>query len=185
MHLTVDTETTGLPSKGADWETEYTCFPYCLSMSWKFNNKIHYYLIHQDGRKVPAEATRCNGITTRMANSNTAKPAKWVFDLFIKDALLCDTIVGHNLYFDLSIIKAHAIRVYGEGSKELALLNEGLHKDKRIDTMRATVRLFGKWPKLTDLHQYLFKKDFAAHDAMEDMLATDRSYLELRKRKII
>jgi DNA polymerase III epsilon subunit-like protein len=185
MNLPLDTETTGLFEKGASWETDYNYFPYCLSISWKFNNKTHYYLIHQEGRVVPPEATRCNGITTRMANGTTALPAKQVFDMLIRDALLCSNVIGHNIYFDISIVKANVIRVYGADSDEIIKLNEGLHKDKRLDTMWGSRKLFSKLPKLSELHQFLFKKDFATHDAMEDMLACERCYLELRKRGLM
>jgi DNA polymerase III epsilon subunit-like protein len=186
MNLFFDTETTGLYEKGADWQRDYKKYPYALSLSWRLNGgKTHYYLIHQEGRKVPAEATKCNGITTRMANSPTAKPAKWVYDLFLAEAIRCNTVIGHNVYFDVSIVKANIIRTYGPNSPEVVTVCEALHKDKRIDTMRSTVFMFGKWPKLIELHQHLFKQDFKSHDAMEDMLATERCYNELRKRKII
>jgi DNA polymerase-3 subunit alpha len=183
--LFFDTETTGIPAKGADWQADYKTFPYPLSISWKFNGLIHYYLIHQSGRKVPEAATKCNGITTRMANSDISKPARWVYDQLLKDAKLCSNVIGHNVYFDVSIVKADFIRTYGENSKEVAGIVDGLHKDKRIDTMRACVGMFGKWPKLSELYHYLFKEDFEAHDAMADTLAVERVYVELRKRKII
>lgn len=191
--LFFDTETTGIPEKGADWETDYENFPRPLSISWKFNNKIHYYFIHQEGREVPPLATACNGITTLMANSDIAKPAKAVYDMFIKDAQRCGTVIGHNVYFDTCIVKADIVRIYGSGSKEVFQIIEGLHKDKRIDTMRTawglqtkdSKRIFPKWPKLSELYFYLFKEQFDAHDAMADTLAVERIYNEFRKRKYV
>lgn len=40
-----------------------------------------------------------------------------------------------------------------------------------------------KWPKLIELHQFLFKEGFdGAHDALADIEATKRCFLELHKR---
>src|SRR5258705_1200693 len=100
MNLFFDTETTGLFAKGAQWDFDYKEYPYILSIAWTINSKLNYHMIYQEGRKVPAEATKTNGITTKMANDlNITKPAKEVYRLMIKDALKASSIIGHNIYF--------------------------------------------------------------------------------------
>jgi hypothetical protein len=56
---------------------------------------------------------------------------------------------------------------------------EILHKDKRIDTMRAGTKLCGKWPKLTELYKKLFKEEFEAHSAASDCEACYRCYVKM------
>ncbi len=187
MTLTLDTETTGLFSKGAQWDVDYKEYPYILSMAWSVKKVCNYHMIYQEGRKVPQAATDTNGITTAMSNDRKkTRPAKDVYKELIEDALKADTIVGHNIYFDTAIVKANVLKEFGPASKEAKQIVEGLHKDKRIDTMRGTVHIFRKWPRLEELHAYLFPQlKFNAHNAMEDVLATERCYIELKKRKLI
>lgn len=186
MNLFFDTETTGLPEKHFRWDEHYKEYPYILSIAWRFKNKSNYYMIYQHGRKVPEQATKANGITTAMANNKKETHLfTEVFPFFMSDALEAVNVVGHNLYFDVSIVKANTIREYGINSTQVNRAIVALDKDKRIDTMRATIKIFRKWPKLQDLHKYLFNEEFDAHDALEDTMATERCYNELVKRKII
>jgi DNA polymerase III epsilon subunit-like protein len=187
MNLFFDTETTGVPDKRAHWEVDYDLFPYIASVAWSTSDgKNHYYLIHQEGRKMPKEAEAIHGISTSMSNSSATKPFETVLPLLLKDAAKCSNIIGHNLYFDVAMLKANVIRKYG---KEHNLTTETLsafHKDKRLDTMRNMTRYFGKWPKLEELHQFLFGKEIVgAHNALTDVLATERCFNEMKKRKMI
>jgi DNA polymerase III epsilon subunit-like protein len=189
MVMFTDTETTGLPPKGAHWEVDYELFPYLLSIAWKIGNKEKYYLIHQEGRAVPGGATAVNGITTKMANDkNSTYPIRKVIKEFIEDAEAAQvhTVVGHNLYFDASTIKANVLREWGPNSKEAKRIKEVLHKDKRIDTMRYSQILTRKWLKLPDLYMFLFGKEMSgAHNALADTIACEECYKELCKRKVI
>jgi DNA polymerase III epsilon subunit-like protein len=122
-----------------------------------------------------------------MANNvSQTKPIAWVLNEFLKDALKAANIINHNVYFDVQMVKAETFRTFGPDSMQSESATVGLHKDKRICTMRGSKQLFNyKWPKLTQLHDHLFKKPFNAHDAMEDVLACERCYYELKKRKEI
>lgn len=186
MDLFLDTETTGL-AKGLAWETDYRQFPHILTIAWKRGKELKYHIIYQEGRKVPAEATAANGLTTDMVNSKRlTTPAKDVYDEFIMDSINVSNVIGHNIYFDVSMIKANVLRLYGNGGA-IRALNENLHKDKRIDTMRQSMGLFkNRWPKLSVLYEGLFPgESFNAHRADEDVLATERCYYELKRRKVI
>lgn len=191
MALTMftDTETTGLPPKGAHWEVDYEMFPYILEIAWRIGKLEKHYFIHQEGRKVPGEATAVNGITTTMANDKTlTKSAKLVFKELMKDSEENNvaTVVGHNLYFDTSTIKANVIRLWGENSKEADRIKEVFHKDKRIDTMRYSQILTRKWLKLSALYEFLFGRQMVgAHSALADTRACEECYNELCKRKVI
>ncbi len=188
MNLFFDTETTGVPDRDLNWREDYMKWPYVLSWAWRFKGKSHYYLIHQEGRKVPREATAVNGITTEMVNNDSiALKFEDVLGLFFKDAMEAANIIGHNVYFDTAIVQANVYREFGENSPEAHKIVAALFKDKRICTMRGSKILFGnRWPKLTSLHELLFNgKSFAAHDALEDVLAVERCYYELKKRRVL
>ena len=105
-----------------------------------------------------------------------------------------EKIIAHNGYFDISITKANVWREI-ESDVFRATTIKSFHKDKRIDTMMKTIKFCAlpfpngrggfKWPKLEELYFKLFNESFPAHNAKEDVLATERCYLELVKRGII
>ena len=188
MNLFLDTETTGKTERDWNWDVDFMKYPYIVSIAWEFNGHVRNFLINQEGRKIPKEATAVHGITTKMGNDpELTEPASFVFGLLMTDAQQAANIIGHNIYFDVSIIKANVLRLYGKDSKEARVINDVLSKDKRIDTMRNSMKLFkNKWPKLSELYKLLFNKELVgAHGAKADMLATKACYLELKKRKIL
>ena len=99
----------------------------------------------------------------------------------------CDKIVCHNASFDLRMIK-------GEAARANLLVDWDVINAKAVCTMNSTkkyVRALNKYgklkvPKLAELHQFLFNEDFEnAHDAMGDVMATYKCYMELKERKIL
>ncbi len=194
MKITIlDVETTGIPAKGLTYEQHYMQFPRILSMAWKCvkdgaESETFEYIVNQKGQPIPPEATKINGITDAMCESSQ-------FDIFsvliqfMMDADQADFIVGHNIYFDTSIIKANVLRIISGGQTPMDMfdkISDILHKDKRIDTMRAGIKLCGKWPKLTELHMKLFQEDFeGAHGSGADVEATYRCAKELARLGLI
>jgi DNA polymerase III epsilon subunit-like protein len=182
--ITLDLETTGLPPKNGTYETHYMDFPHILSMAWKINDQPRYeYLINPEGKyTVPPEATAINGITQEMVDASKFNIFTVLLQ-FIMDANDSDFIVGHNLYFDTSIIKANVLRIVSGGKTPMDMYNlisKILHKDKRIDTMRACHKLFGgKLPTLSESYQRLFGESFEAHSSGNDVDATYRILQEL------
>lgn len=201
--ITFDCETSGLiphrivPGKRPgttrkeqlSYETDYKQFPYIVSLAWKVNDQpTKEFIVNQEGREIPKEVSDIHGITTEIANASKYSFAPVIMS-FMVDLKDCDIIVGHNIFFDTSIIKANVRRESIRGKLPLLIVNEFnelLHKDKRVDTMRKGIKLCGgKWPKLTELYFKLFNENFEAHNAAEDVEATRRIYLELIKRGIV
>lgn len=203
----IDTETTGkiptisVPKKRGSgmreeqlqYDTDYMKFPYIVSMAWKVNDApTKHFIINQNGREIPEEATRVHGITTEEANKSPHFLRSVLF-YFFQDCQDNDIVIGHNLYYDTCIIKANFLRLLdqcGEKDQEIWIKNYQhieniLHKDKRVDTMRAASKMCKGWSKLTELHQKLFNCGFDAHNAENDVEATYRCYVELEKRGII
>lgn len=198
--FTFDCETTGLPPMGADlkqadYKTDYMRYPYIVSLSWKVNDQeTKHFVINQEGREIPKEASDIHGITTEIANASPHK-IEDVLTLFIEDGKGADLCIGHNIYFDTSNIKAALLKIINNGSSYFtneffSNLEEILHKDRRICTMRSTIKFCAlprnKWPKLTELYAKLFPGEvFNAHNSKDDVDATYKSYIELLRLGII
>lgn len=181
MNLYLDIETTGLVPKGLNWEKDYNQFPHIVSIAWKLNGIEKEYIIHQEGREIPLEVSAIHGITTEMANDPAkTKSFEDVMTEFLMDSLQATKMIGHNIYFDSSIIKASVLRKYGEHSPESATVKLILDKDRRIDTMKRGIPLNeGRWPKLTVLYKILFNEEYPAHNALADVNATERVHNKL------
>lgn len=176
--LYFDTETTGLPPKDAKWETDYEQFPHICQLSWIYAGREENHIIRPDGWEIPQEATNVHGITNEYALEH-GKPFEFVWGEFIADCKQAKLICGHNVYFDISTIKSEIMRrnAYDD------VIEQALHKGKRIDTMRPSMKWVDarfangrlKFPKLEELYARCFPGEtFPAHDAIEDVRAVVR-----------
>jgi len=194
-YLVADCETTGLVPKGFNnYLKYYDKFPFIVQLSYMVCNDNGDeldkgdYIIKPDDYRIPKGASDIHGITTEIA-SEKGIPIKKAFKPFFFAAKDCDKLIGHNLYFDFSIIKANILKL----GLSLDLINPILNKDKRVDTMRSTTNycklpgMYGyKFPKLEELYKILFGKEMeGAHNAMQDVIATKECYFELLRRKIL
>lgn len=199
----LDLESSGLPRRrvpgvkpgttkwhNLDYKTEYMDFPFIVSMAWARNDgEVRHYILNPEGREIPKEASDIHGITTEIANKSD-KSFYQVINQMTLDFFECEIVVGHGLYFDTSMIKANVLRETEKGNflKEdniYECIEDMLHKEKRIDTMRSTAKMCRKWPTLSELHQKLFRKGFDAHDAKSDLEATRRCYEWLLKKGMV
>ena len=209
--LFTDTESTGLPperivpgkrpgttkKERLPYDTHYMDFPHIVRMAWAINDEEPKdYILNQEGREIPKEASDIHGITTEIANKSKHFFSDVILEC-IDDAEGCEIVVGHGLYFDTSIIKANVLRELDRipnkpeifkntiPTNTYDLIEEILHKHKRIDTMRSSASFMHGWPTLSELHLKLFRKGFKAHDAKEDLEAMRRCYYWLLKKKIV
>lgn len=176
--LYFDTETTGLPPKEAKWDVDFEQFPRVCQLSWIFKGKENNYIIRPDGWTIPQEAADVHGITTERATAE-GHALEFVLSEFLNDCKEAELICGHNIYFDISTIKSEYMRrnAYND------TVEEALHKSKRIDTMRPSMKFVDarfpngrlKFPKLEELYARCFPGEtFPAHDAIEDVRAVVR-----------
>lgn len=177
--LFFDCETTGLPEKNADWATDYESFPYICQLAWSLGEREENHIVFPDYGEIPQAATDIHGITTERALQQ-GKPFSWIVDRFISDCLQAKLICGHNLYFDVSVIKANIMRELGQIGYDVMNAESALWKGKRIDTMRPSMAFVDarfpngrlKFPKLEQLYSRCFPgQSFPAHDAMQDVRA--------------
>lgn len=179
----IDIETSGLPPKGADYKIDFMKYPRILSIAFKINNEETIErIINQGSFHLPSEAMAINGITQEMCNDSIYQLEGVLIEEILSHKYF-DFIVGHNIYFDTSIIKANILRLIAEEKITEHVFDkatEFFHKDKRIDTMRACASLWkGKWPTLTESYERLFQEKFEAHSAGSDVDATYRIFQEL------
>lgn len=212
--LFFDTETTGLPPKGARYDKDYDKFPHIVQLAWKkvepipeklgFTVNTKSLIIKPDGYIIPDKAIKIHGITNDIANI-TGVPISYALQLFLSDCATSERLIAHNIYFDTSIIKANSLKcrlvnilplsIWDEWGNYSNYIQELLHKSKRICTMMSTIKFCNlkqngsnriKFPSLQELHKKLFGSEFeGAHNAKYDVLALEKCYNELIRRKII
>lgn len=192
MYLIFDTETTGIPHNKTAPISDLDNWPRLVQLAWQLHDSKgkllsqHNYIIRPDGFDIPYKAEQVHGISTKRALEE-GHPLKSVLEKFIQDLGNTSLLVGHNIEFDISILGAEFIR------QELA--TETLLSREKIDTGVASVEFCNlsggiggklKMPRLSELHQKLFGKDFDdAHDASYDVAATGRCFFGLIKQSVI
>ena len=189
MILFFDTETTGLPKNWKAPVTDLDNWPRLVQLAYLVydfdGNLIHSCneIIKPIGFTIPMDASKVHGITTDIANQRGSKIEE-VFELFSIHLKRAKVIVAHNMAYDEKIIGSELIRLGLENT---------LDSKEKICTMESTVDLckidgpYGyKWPKLEELHRFLFNHDFeGAHDAMADIQATAKCFWELVNKNLI
>jgi DNA polymerase-3 subunit alpha len=144
------------------------------------------FIIKPNGFDIPYKAEQVHGISTKRALAEGHDFPK-VLEIFTADLQKSSLLVGHNIEFDISILGAEFIRHNVELEKILKL--------EKIDTgivstefCQLTGGIGGrlKMPRLVELHEKLFGKDFGdAHDAAYDVAATARCFFGLIKEKVV
>jgi DNA polymerase-3 subunit epsilon len=142
-------------------------------------------IISPDGFEIPKEASDIHGITTERAQAVGVplQYAVWLFGSLFKTA---QTIVAHNISFDLLVMQGECCRVP---------VDLPMRSKERFCTMQAMTPVcklpgkFGndyKWPKLQEAHIHAFGKEFeGAHDALADVRACRDLFFWLRDRKAV
>lgn len=197
IKLFIDTETTGLPLNDNLPYTDLKNWPYLVQVALIIEDDNYGILakrniiLKPDGYTIPESATKIHGISNEIAVKNGEDRDKVIS--FLDLALYkSDIIIGHNVSFDLNVIKSEIIRIKGI---ENALLKKKKHIV--IDTMKmgrnickipnlsfhTRLSLPNKYPKLDELYYKLFNKHFNnQHDAMADVQAAYDCYYELKRK---
>ena len=189
QYVFFDTETTGLPKDYKAPSSAINNWPRMIQLSWItvdekgeiINENDH--IIYPDGFTIPFAVSQVNHITTEIAHK-TGDPIRTVLAAFMSDVEQAEVIVGHNISFDKHVVGAELIRLGN---------NDTIASKRSICTMQSTVdfcRIPGyygfKYPKLQELYYKLFNQKFEdAHNALSDIRATLKCFLELKQRGII
>lgn len=184
-----DTETTGLPRNYKAPTSDLANWPRMIQLSWICVDvdgcvlSEHDHLIYPKGFTIPVEVARLNGITNEIARAK-GEPLEDVMASFIKDVDNAEIIVGHNVDFDIHIVGAEQIRL---GGKDKISHKHSICTMQRTTDFCAIPGKYGyKYPKLQELHRKLFGYEFEdAHNAISDIRATLKCFLELSRRGLL
>jgi len=190
LTLFIDVETTGLPINNNDSFENLNNWPYIVQIGFILYDdnfgklSERGIILKPEGYKIPYESTEIHLISHNYAFSNGENRAEV---LSFMDEILnnVDIVVGHNVEFDLNILKCEIIRIKG---KDKVLFRK--KEPKIIDTMKIGVDIcriwsgnYGekyKWPTLDQLYTKLFNKSFIGqHNAKNDVKATYECYFEI------
>tara|TARA_B100001123_G_C15315058_1_gene1025831 strand:+ start:1150 stop:1749 length:600 start_codon:yes stop_codon:yes gene_type:complete len=193
--LVFDTETTGLPSKkGFDQYYPYTeshiyDSSRIVSICWNLyeNGNLmnsEYHIVRPNDFEIDNSSIACsiNGITEEVA-FETGISINDIFQKMHGHLYECDIIVAHNLLFDEHILLAELHR---NKRDDLIQIFESKKRYCTMNNSRDILKLptkFGnnyKSPKLVELYQYFFNKDFDnQHNAKADVDACAQCYFKL------
>jgi DNA polymerase-3 subunit alpha len=192
MYLIFDTETTGIPHNKTAPLSDLDNWPRVVQLAWQLHDQKgklisqHNYIIKPEGFDIPYKAEQIHGISTKRALAE-GHELKTVLELFNTDLARTSLLVGHNIEFDINILGAEFIRQQ--------LDTEAILKLDKVDTGIVSTefcKMSGgiggrlKMPRLVELHEKLFGKNFGdAHDASYDVAATARCYFGLLKEKVV
>lgn len=181
--LFIDTETTGLPKNRIASFTDTSNWPRLVQISWILTDSdgtiLHTtdYIIRPEHFTIPSEASAIHGITNKIAKNEGYKLNK-VLKVFVEIADQADTIVGHNIDFDINVIAAE---LYRKG------FTTEFTQKQRVCTMKAGIDFCKipqgngyKYPTLSELYHHVFSENFeGSHNAQSDVYATMQCYFAL------
>lgn len=184
MILFFDTETTGKPKNYKAPATDLDNWPRIIQLGWAlYKDDGTLYdcdakLIKPDGWKIPEEEFWIKHGYSTQKSMESGIPIAEALHQFLTPLNACTLMVAHNLDFDYPVVAAEMIRADIRSS----------NKPVKCCTMKKTTDLlkidgpYGyKYPKLEELHQFLFGKSFeGAHDALNDVKATAACYFKLK-----
>lgn len=183
--LIFDTETTGLPN----WKepSDDPSQPYVVEVAADLVNvetgqtfAALDFLIN-NGVPIPEDVIAIHGITNEMVEAEGILPAD-AFSQFLAFVSQADLIVGHQVGFDVRMMRIMGARVTGE-KWECPIPTFCTMKESHafVKTLPAPPAGW-KWPpSLTDTVKHLLGEDFAeAHRARPDADASRRIYFHLR-----
>lgn len=185
--LVFDCETTGLPVRRNITYRDVEAWPRLVQLAWAVYDPLgaleaaESRIIKPEGFLIPADSALIHGISQERALAEGAD-VRSVLGKFVK--ILEEpfaAVIAHNLDYDGGVVGAELVR---------AGLPVQLFDRPGLCTMKTTtdlVRLPGaygfKWPKLEELHAFLFGGSYeGAHDAALDVAATARCFFELLRR---
>jgi DNA polymerase-3 subunit epsilon len=197
--LVFDTETTGLPLVPRFGEfyafDDLAAYEGCrlVQIAWQLidlqndGEVVREYqtlICPQGSFRISPRATCIHGITQDLVERKGI-PVEDMLAVLDTDISDVDILVAHNLAFDIHILASEMVRA---GAATPPALLGRLTTIPSFCTMRRTTRLCNlttswgstKWPRLVELHRFLFGDGFAgAHDALGDVRATSKCLVKL------
>jgi DNA polymerase III epsilon subunit-like protein len=205
--LVFDTETTGLPQSKFISPSTLHQWPYIVQFSYiiydtSLNDIIQsrdYVIKLPESILISEESSKIHGITNEISQQD---------GVYINDVLSeffyflrgVDLLIGHNIEFDINMIKIELLRIIDKNSltqEQIKFYKYELHflinfknisctlKDSikfcNIQLIDKNGKSFLKYPKLIELHEKLFNKSPTnLHNSFNDILVTLRCFMKLK-----
>ena len=204
--LVFDTETTGLPKTKFISPSTLDQWPHIVQFSYViYDSSLNCivetkdYLIHlPENVIITEELTNIHGITNEMSRTH-GYSLHDVLNEFMYHLKESDQLIGHNIAFDLNMIKVEMLRTINLTTlpkKKLKMAKNDFHfinnYNNIICTLKESVLFCGieavnkygktylKFPKLSELHQKLFNTiPNHLHNSFNDVLITLRCFMKL------
>jgi len=210
--LVFDTETTGLPETKLMNQDCLDKWPHIVQFSYIIYDTEKKSLLENDVKdfiikiplyvKISDYSIQLHGITNEIS-WNTGYNVKEVFQEFFYDITTVDQIVGHNISFDLNMVRVELLRLiyFNNGELSTKFMNNmykkflyNLNNLKNITcTLQDSIELcniiavtktgktYQKFPKLVELHKKLFDSEPSnLHNSLNDVLITLRCYMKMK-----
>jgi len=205
--LVFDTETTGLPQTKFISPSTLDLWPHVVQFSYiiydsSLNNivesKDHIVKVPET-ISIPESSIQFHGITKEIS-TNKGIPIEDILHEFFYNLKRVDKLVGHNIEFDINMIKVALLRLINTNSidkeqlkiykNQFQYLNNYTHiictlKDSiqfcNIQAIDKKGKPYLKYPKLIELHIKLFDKEPThLHKKFNDILVTLRCFMKLK-----
>jgi len=182
-----DLETTGLPLRRK--ETTYRDLDVydsarIVSIAWRMINTEtneelanNYYIIKPDAFVIPEDSIKIHGITNERA-LDEGFSLTHVIDKVGVDIAVCNTLVAHNIYFDVNVLRSELYRM-----KKYTLINKTYAKELFCTMMQSRKQgIVNKLSTLAKVYTTLFEDEGElqnCHDAYYDVLYCSKIFKRL------
>jgi len=204
IYAIFDTETTGLPKAKIIEMDNLHLWPHIIQFSYILFDtetnqviKIVDSIVKLDTEIIISEeSVKLHGITKEISQKN-GKNINSIIGEFFQDIKDVDLIIGHNLNFDLNMLKAELSRLIFIGNNEKKKYYDYFIKLEKQQnfycTMQESIELcniiakfkngdtYVKFPRLSELYETLFKETPKnLHNSLNDVIVTFVCFMKLR-----
>lgn len=211
--LVFDTETTGLPQSKFISPSTLHQWPHIVQFSYIiYDTSLNDIIVTKDhiiklpeNISIPQETSNIHGITNDISQRNGVQLNNVLseFFYFLRGV---DILIGHNVEFDINMIKVELLRIINKNDllqehrlsqEQIKFYKYELHfltNFKNICcTLKESIKFcniqlidkngnsYLKYPKLIELHEKLFNKlPTNLHNSFNDILVTLRCFMKLK-----
>jgi len=192
----LDIETTGLAKDNSISYSDLENWPFIVQLSYilsgfkyVWNTQTKNFILKPNNFKINISSSEIHGITNADA-INDGFDRKEVFNYILKQLEHIDYIVGHNIDFDINVLKCEILRNTNIDEKYIDKLFGHIKcictMKESVDYCKISSKNGYKWATLNELYFILFGKSFVGqHNALNDVKAAKECFEKLEELKII